>query len=113
MNAFNGAGMGANAVFGNFRYNGLNPASPGRDEDYDACDLENWFLSVQSADGQIIIPSFHRPGNIRVDTANSVNDWTRTNLDGPLGTSLFQSSQRKDTTLRSEASRRPCAIVRK
>src|ERR1700730_12944304 len=28
-------------------------------------------------------------------------------------TSFFQSSQRKDTTLRSEASRRPCAIVKK
>ena len=34
------------------------------DEDYDACDLENWFLAIQSADGQVVIPSFHRPGNI-------------------------------------------------
>ena len=33
------------------------------DEDYDACDLENWFLAIQSADGQVIIPSFHRPGH--------------------------------------------------
>ena len=32
------------------------------DEDYDACDLENWFLAIQSADGQVVIPSFHRPG---------------------------------------------------
>ena len=32
------------------------------DEDYDACDLENWYLAIQSADGQVVIPSFHRPG---------------------------------------------------
>ena len=31
------------------------------DEDYDAVDLENWFLAMQSADGTVIIPSFHRP----------------------------------------------------
>ena len=35
---------------------------PSMDEDYDAVDLENWFLAIQSADGQVIIPSFHRPG---------------------------------------------------
>ena len=46
------------------------------DEDYDACDLENWFLAIQSADGQVIIPSFHRPGIIRYDPNNGVNDWT-------------------------------------
>ena len=45
------------------------------DEDYDACDLENWFLAIQSADGQVIIPSFHRPGIIRYDPKNGVNDW--------------------------------------
>ena len=33
------------------------------DEDYDACDLENWFLAIQSADGQVMIPSFHRPAS--------------------------------------------------
>ena len=37
------------------------------DEDYDACDLENWFLAIQSADGQVMIPSFHRPAIIRYD----------------------------------------------
>ncbi|MEW4568754.1 hypothetical protein AB1L88_12885 [Tautonia sp. JC769] len=37
------------------------------DEDYDAPDLENWFLAAQSADGQTIIPSFHRPGILAVD----------------------------------------------
>ena len=42
------------------------------DEDYDACDLENWFLAIQSADGQVIIPSFHRPGIIRYDPKNGV-----------------------------------------
>ena len=79
LRAFNGPGMGAvvssitnvpNSYYGNFRYNAaLNPNIPnygpntvGMDEDYDACDLENWFLAIQSADGQVIIPSFHRPG---------------------------------------------------
>ena len=40
------------------------------DEDYDACDLENWFLAIQSADGQVMIPSFHRPGILMA------SDWT-------------------------------------
>jgi hypothetical protein len=37
------------------------PPMPSMDEDYDACDLENWFLAIQSADGQVVVPSFHRP----------------------------------------------------
>ncbi len=41
------------------------------DEDYDACDLENWFLAIQSADGSVIIPSFHRPGIIRADPTDA------------------------------------------
>ena len=49
------------------------------DEDYDACDLENWFMAIQSADGQVVIPSFHRPAIIRVDPNNNVNDWLRLN----------------------------------
>lgn len=83
-NAFNGPGMNQRSAFANFRYNsalinpttnlgnpvtiyGLgNPDLPtiGMDEDYDACDLENWFLAIQSADGEVAIPSFHRPGII-------------------------------------------------
>src|SRR5208337_5243104 len=64
LRAFNGPGMGAvvssitnvpNSYYGNFRYNAaLNPNIPnygpntvGMDEDYDACDLENWFLAIQ------------------------------------------------------------------
>ncbi len=47
-----------------------NPDAIGMDEDYDACDLENWFLAIQSADGQVMIPSFHRPGILSAD------DWT-------------------------------------
>ena len=39
----------------------------------------------------MVIPSFHRPGNIRYDTTNKVNDWTRTNLDGG-STSLWATS---------------------
>ena len=65
-----------NSTYGNFRYSGLSPSSVGMDEDYDACDLENWFLAIQSADGQVTIPSFHRPGIVRHDTANAVSDWS-------------------------------------
>ena len=88
LRAFNGPGMGAGAVYGNFRYNGgllsgnatfTQPGDPdavGMDEDYDACDLENWFLAIQSADGQVIIPSFHRPAaSSGYDPQNGVNDW--------------------------------------
>ena len=46
------------------------------DEDYDACDLENWFLAIQSADGQVVIPSFHRPGILTGPSIGSTNDWT-------------------------------------
>ena len=91
LRAFNGPGMGPDAAYGNFRYNGGllsgnasltqagDPDAVGMDEDYDACDLENWFLAIQSADGQVIIPSFHRPGIIRYDPRNGVNDWARKN----------------------------------
>ncbi|MFO0951909.1 MAG: hypothetical protein U0835_12310 [Isosphaeraceae bacterium] len=80
-------------LYANFRYNGnvlsnvLNASNPnytptygpgygdpnqicGMDEDYDAADLENWFLAVQSADGQVVLPSFHRPGIL------TKNDWS-------------------------------------
>ncbi len=91
LRAFNGPGLGPAAAYGNFRYNGGllsgnasltqpgNPDAVGMDEDYDACDLENWFLAIQSADGQVIIPSFHRPGIIRHDPSHGVSDWARTN----------------------------------
>ena len=61
------AGMNA-AALGNFLYanaivpGGMNADTIGMDEDYDAVDLENWFLALQSADGNVVIPSFHRPG---------------------------------------------------
>ena len=47
------------------------------DEDYDAVDLENWFLAMQSADGSVIIPSFHRPAAIRIDSTvtPAIYDW--------------------------------------
>lgn len=77
LHAFNGPGMTASAVQGNFRYNGLRPDTTGMDEDYDAVDLENWFLAMQSADGQVMIPSFHRPAAIRIDSANTTDDWSR------------------------------------
>ncbi len=69
----------------------LSPGTFGMDEDYDACDLENWFMAIQSADGQVVIPSFHRPAIIRVDGVNA-NDWTRLNQDGPGGSPLWAGS---------------------
>ena len=91
LHAFNGPGMTTNAVHANFRYNGSfqglatvdgNPNLVGMDEDYDAVDLENWFLAMQGADGSVMIPSFHRPAAIRVEynpTTNAVvvDDWRR------------------------------------
>ncbi len=92
---FDGANNPQNsAAYGNFLYNGgllhipflanWNPQNlptvpgpafgdpnlVGMDEDYDACDLENWFLALQSADGSVMIPSFHRPGIL------TAADWT-------------------------------------
>jgi hypothetical protein len=103
LRAFNGTGMGAtfinvngvatavNPAYGNFRYNGpiynnlLTPQTVAMDEDYDACDLENWYLALQSADGQVMIPSFHRPAAVRYDPQGLggavVNDWQRVNQD--------------------------------
>jgi hypothetical protein len=78
-------------TYGNFGRNGPlvsnglvnspmgDPNSFGMDEDYDACDLDNWFMAIQSADGQTIIPSFHRPAIIRGNPQNPTqNDWTMT-----------------------------------
>ncbi|HKI19825.1 MAG TPA: hypothetical protein VKA15_18195, partial [Isosphaeraceae bacterium] len=92
LRAFNGPGMGANGVYGNFRYNGMNPHQAGMDEDYDACDLENWFLALQSADGQVMIPSFHRPAAIRTDVNAGVDDWKRVNIDGNNNTTNWATS---------------------
>ena len=104
LHAFNGPGMVGRAVtesHGNVRPMATSGSTgpdghPERsrsvrmDEDYDACDLENWFLAIQSADGQVIIPSFHRPGILRVDPSSTTvperpaasttvtNDWTNT-----------------------------------
>ncbi len=81
LHAFNGPGMTTNAVHANFRFNGTTPNAQGMDEDYDAVDLENWFLAMQSADGSVMIPSFHRPAAIRNDstlatyTSAAIYDW--------------------------------------
>jgi hypothetical protein len=90
LRAFNGPGLEAAAKYANFRYNGQLLGGPnwvgdpnviGLDEDYDACDLENWFLAIQSADGQVIVPSFHRPGVIRYDPTTKLTDWELTTTD--------------------------------
>ncbi len=96
LHAFNGTGLSSftspatfnnlgisvpESYYGNFRFNpdGLSPNQIGMDEDYDACDLDNWFLAIQSADGQVVIPSFHRPGIIRHDPNGLggvvIDDW--------------------------------------
>jgi hypothetical protein len=81
------------AALANFRVTNFNPDTQGMDEDYDACDLENWFLAIQSADGQVVVPSFHRPGILTGASAplsvnafgyNIPNDWT---LNPPTPTS--------------------------
>jgi hypothetical protein len=86
-NAFNGPGMGANGAFANFRVNGLiqgtgsilgDPSAVGMDEDYDAVDLDNWFLAIQSFDNSVIVPSFHRPSVLVYDPVAGVDDWTST-----------------------------------
>jgi len=92
LRAFNGEGLAAwgyavNNVTtygqnGNFRVSGVDPNNVGMDEDYDAPDLENWFLALQSADGSIVIPSFHRPGII--DNTATTGDWaTNPNVGSP------------------------------
>jgi hypothetical protein len=103
LRAFNGPGVGVQSTHANFRYNGplqkgqtppypvYYPGDPnliGMDEDYDACDLENWFLAIQSADGQVIVPSFHRPGILRyTKDANGhpgiPSDWTGFDPESP------------------------------
>ena len=79
------------------------------DEDYDACDLENWFLAIQSADGQVMIPSFHRPAIIRndpnINVPTTINDWTRQPWTVPTGTSLWPTSASR--ILRPVRVRRP------
>jgi hypothetical protein len=53
--------------------------APAMDEPYDAPDSNNMFLGVVSADGSVIIPTFHRPNMIVYDAANATNpdynDW--------------------------------------
>ncbi len=41
------------------------------DEDYDAVDQENMFLALQTADGSLTVPSYHRPNTIVYDPGNS------------------------------------------
>ena len=99
-----------NSTYGNFRYNGLSPNTVGMDEDYDACDLENWFLAIQSADGQVMIPSFHRPAIIRYDPNNprphSRPTTGRVNADGTNSGSAGPTRRRA-----SSARSRPTATT--
>ena len=119
MRAFNGPGMtasvtGANdvypfnkAAYANFRINGLNPDFQGMDEDYDACDLENWYLALQSADGQVVVPSFHRPGILNGPNsvpAGVIDDWhvnspsSPANNPGPYGSPKILRPRQADNS---------------
>ncbi len=64
------------------------------DEDYDACDLENWFLALQSADGQVMIPSFHRPGIL------TAQDWTLQYNSGDTAANQLLETQAMSKILR-------------
>ena len=90
--------------------------APGMDEDYDAADLENWFLALQSADGSITLPSFHRPGIIQYDLSTFVannqatwgnyllnNDWTRKLPTSPSAAQLSYYSASAAKFLRPRA----------
>ncbi len=73
--------ISGNSVTGGYPsgYNDPNQMPFHMDEDYDAADNENMFMALQSADGQVVIPSFHRPGNIVYNpyaaTSTAQNDW--------------------------------------
>jgi hypothetical protein len=92
------------AAYGNFLFNGIgnpnalgpgslgNPNYVGMDEDYDAADLENWFMALQSADGSVFIPSFHRPGILGYEVNKTTgaivyDDWTNTGATTALSRS--------------------------
>ena len=81
------------AAFANMRIAGIDPDATGMDEDYDACDLENWFLAIQSADGQVMIPSFHRPGIL------TATDWTVPAFDS-TGATIAANVQSRSKILR-------------
>ena len=68
----------------------------GADEDYDGVDLENWFLALQSADGQVMIPSFHRPGILQFERDQSTgavtaDDWTNLSTSSVVPVSVSRS----------------------
>lgn len=122
MHGFNGTGLGIlpavddlgvarpYSAYPNFLYNRLNASNypaglndpngfpQQMDEDYDAADNENWFLALRSADNQVVIPSFHRPGNIIYNPTNTTgeNDWVSTTLSSQ---SKFLRPRKKDHPL--------------
>ncbi len=81
-NRLNGANYPSGLNDPNFPASSMSSIPAQMDEDYDAADNENWFLALRSADGQIVIPSFHRPGNIIYNPNNATveNDWVRGTL---------------------------------
>jgi large repetitive protein len=121
LRAFNGQGMTTVAGNGNFLFNGVGNGGPGNlgfpdtfgmDEDYDAPDLENWFLGLQSADGQVVIPSFHRPGQLiyqRDQTSGALlfDDWTNTTASAAASRSKILRRRQIDMGVGYPADPRP------
>ncbi len=83
------------------------------DEDYDAPDLENLFMGLISADGQVVIPSFHRPELLWYDPTNAAspqsNDW----LNYPASVPNYQvlNNIRRGKFLRPRAADHPTAAA--
>ena len=112
----------SNSVYGNFRYNAMlnppvnvpsfGPNSIGMDEDYDACDLENWFLAIQSADGQVMIPSFHRPAIIRIRPGNVTRRPSTTGALNPTDRNRPRLGW-ADSARASSARSQPTATIRR
>ncbi len=72
----------------------FDPSAVGQDEDYDAPDLDNWFMAVQSADGEVAIPSFHRPGILVHDPPNNYSDWALRPQDEAVGSARYRAAVR-------------------
>jgi large repetitive protein len=112
------------AAYGNFLFNGIgnvfgagpgsigDPNFVGMDEDYDAADLENWFMALQSADGTVSIPSFHRPGILgyEVNKTNGAvvyDDWTNLTATTALSRSKILRRRQIDMAAGFPADPRP------
>ena len=72
------------------------PNAPGMDEDYDACDLENWFMAIQSGgwagDRHSVVPPAGDHPDRRPN--NNTDDWLRQNQSNGGGQLWADSAAR-------------------